>query len=88
MGYKKILAVTAPLLFLIAGVIYSQRFFTTLGTLIFSFSISTALSLSILYFTREEVFRSWLRFTRWYLSFAAIAILLSLGSHGGCCRAA
>lgn len=83
MGYKKILAITAPLLFLLAGIIYFQRFFTTLGTLIFSYSFSTALSLSFLYFLREEIFCSWLRFTKWYLSFAAIAIILSLGSHGG-----
>lgn len=37
----------------------------------------------LLYFLREEVFRSWSRFARWYLSLAAIAILLSFGSHGG-----
>lgn len=37
----------------------------------------------LLYFLREETFRSWFRFTKWYLSFAAIAIFLSLSSHGG-----
>ena len=38
---------------------------------------------SLLYFLREEVFCSWFSFARWYLSLAAIAIFLSLSSHGG-----
>lgn len=50
---------------------------------LFFYSITLILLSSILYFLREGVFRSWLRFTKWYLSFAALAIILSLGSHGG-----
>lgn len=54
-----------------------------IGQPLFFFSLSLLPTLILLYFLREEVFRSWFRFTKWYLSFAAIAIFLSLGSHGG-----
>ncbi len=47
------------------------------------FSLSILPVAIILYFLREATFRSWLRFTKWYLPLAALAILLSLGSHGG-----
>jgi hypothetical protein len=47
------------------------------------FSSAVFLISSSLYFLREEIFISWLHFTKWYIPFAAIAILLSLRSHGG-----
>ncbi len=53
------------------------------GQPLFFFSLSVLPLSAILYFLREEVFCSWSRFTKWYLSLAAIAIFLSLGSHGG-----
>lgn len=47
------------------------------------FSFSVFLVSALLYFLREEIFRSWLRFAKWYLPLAGIAILLSRRSHGG-----
>lgn len=93
MGYKKKILITLASLVAVFLAFFllcyfnegscSQNTHETLALYMLSFSFSTALSLSLLYFLREEVFRSWLRFTRWYLSFATIAIFLSLGSHGG-----
>lgn len=53
------------------------------GQPLFFFSLSVLPLFAILYFLREEVFRSWSRFAKWYLPLAAIAIFLSFGSHGG-----
>jgi hypothetical protein len=41
--------------------------------------------LSILYFLREEIFRSWLKLTKWYLPIATVIITWSAmsGSSGG-----
>ena len=83
MGYKKILLVIIPLLLIIAGVIYSIRFFTTLGTSIFYFSLASSLSLFILYFLHEEVFNSWRRFAQWYLLLSAVYIILPEKQHSG-----
>jgi len=44
---------------------------------VFSFSIATFLILLVLYFLREEIFRAWWRFARWYLGILS-ALFLSM----------
>lgn len=61
----------------------SQNTHETLALYMLAFSFSASLSLSILYFLREEVFRSWFRLMKWYTPFATISVILSNGSHGG-----
>lgn len=61
----------------------SQNTHETLALYMLEFSFFIALSLSLLYLLREEIFRSWLRFTKWYLPPATIAVIISSGSHGG-----
>ncbi len=61
----------------------SQNTHETLALSVLFYSFIGAIFLVILYFLQEKVFRSWLRFTKWYISIATVAIFLSENSHGG-----
>ena len=93
MGYKKRILISLATLVVVFLIFFflcylnedlcSQNTHETLALYMLALSFSTSLSLSILYFLREEVFHSWLRFMKWYAPIATIAVILSNGSHGG-----
>ncbi len=93
MGYKKKILISLATLVAVFLTFFflcyfnedlcSQNTHETLALYMLAFSFSAAFSLSILYFLHEEVFRSWFRFAKWYISLATIAVILSNGSHGG-----
>lgn len=47
------------------------------------FSLSVLPLSAILYFLREEVFRSWARFAKWYLIASLVLLVLGSNQHGG-----
>ncbi|MCK9352193.1 MAG: hypothetical protein M0P76_05400 [Candidatus Pacebacteria bacterium] len=83
MDKKKILIAVTSILFIIATAIYLGRFFSPLGTLIFSYSSVFGFLFIILYFLRDEIFYPWVHFVKWYIPIAGFAMLLSLRSHAG-----
>ncbi len=93
MGYKKrilISLVTLVAVFLASFFLCylnedlcAQNTHETLALYMLAFSFSASFTLFVLYFLREEVFRTWLLFAKWYIPFATIAVVLSNGSHGG-----
>ncbi len=54
-----------------------------IGQPLILFSLSISLLSIILYFLREEVFRSWARFAKWYLSASVVLLVLGSNQHGG-----
>ena len=47
------------------------------------FSLVIFVTSIILFFLREQIFHSWLRFAKWYLPIATLLILISSDSGGG-----
>lgn len=80
---KQVTAIMALVLAGVALCIYSFRFFTNLGTFIFSFSLALSLTLFLLLFFRETVFTAWKKFAKWYIPIAAILIFLTAGTFTG-----
>ena len=59
---------------------------TTLEAIVLSlgfFSLITSVLSLVLYFRREEIFRSWLKFIKWYLPITAVIIAWSAMSRSG-----
>jgi len=59
------------------------KFETDILQALFFFPLFLVILSTVLFFTREQVFRSWLRFAKWYLPIAAILILISSDTGGG-----
>lgn len=82
MNHKKEMAIFLPLLFFLSLYIYVERLFTPIGTFVFSFSSALFLVLSILFFTKDYVFRAWFKFSKFYLPISTILVLITPDSSG------
>jgi hypothetical protein len=83
MNYRRIIGISSIVLLCIAGAFYLNRFFTTLGTLIFSYSLSFGLTLAVFWFSPEGLFRAWRNFALGYLPIAALLIAIAPTQSGG-----
>lgn len=74
-SYKKIIGLVIPVLMIIATVIYTTKTFTSLGTVIFLFSLVSIFIFLALLFATQQVFIAWSRFAMVYLPIAAALII-------------
>ncbi len=72
-NHKKVSAFLIPLFILIAFIIYTTKTFTSLGTAVFLFSLSSIIFFIMLLFTKQLIFQAWLKFM---IVFFPIAIIL------------
>lgn len=77
MKSKKVLLSLIILMGIIATVTYINRYFTSLGTFIFSFSVSFCGVLIGIYFSKKKAFNAWKKFAMFYLPISIVLIMLS-----------
>ncbi|EKE22047.1 MAG: hypothetical protein ACD_7C00074G0001 [uncultured bacterium] len=77
MSYRKKIAVMLPLLLIAATTIYVNKFFTSIGSFTYHFSVAFLIILIILFFSNRDIFNSWKKFSIVFMIISIVIISLA-----------